>query len=542
MVLLRLNLDERPEVFKTSLSEVIFIVLIMLAQFLTQATTAMALSTLDIISASFEHQTGQDLTYSQQIWFPSSVALTCGTFILVSGRLGDLFGLKLMVMTGWIWMCVWTLINGLLYYTASVPFFIVCRAFSGIGFALSVPSGMGILGRVYPNGPRKHFVFGLLGACGPTGAAGGLLLGAICAKYLWWPWYFWIVSILALNFCILSYYFLPDVNNIKTWEDFKFACSQFDFLGASVGVTALILLIFALAQAPVAGWNSAYIIVCLVVAIVLIGVFFFLEVKYVAHPFIPRNIYNIRLLLVLLIMTFGWGSFGVWQYIYWRLVIQLRSYNPVLAALGYAPFVVFGIIAALSTSIIFKYVKPSFLISIAATCFMVGCIMLAVTPVHQSYFQMTMGVQFILAWAMDISFPAASILISDFLPLEHQGMGGSLINTSVNYSNAFFLALSLTVEKLIYDKSGSTVQSYRAAMYFAIGVAFLGVFSSVVFIWIQRHDKVGDIEEEDKDDDDMEEKHEIKRFPTREVLESHREQIEFHRRLSQSSALANRMM
>ncbi|KAG7195947.1 uncharacterized protein KQ657_002333 [Scheffersomyces spartinae] len=537
-----LNLDERPEVFKTSFAEFVFVVLIMMAQFLVQATTAMALSTLDIISASFEHQTGQVLTYSQQIWFPSSVALTCGTFILVSGRLGDLFGLKHMVMAGWIWMSIWTLINGLLYYSASVPFFIVCRAFSGIGFALSVPSGMGILGRVYPNGPRKHLVFGLLGACGPTGATGGVLLGAICAKYIWWPWYFWIVSITALIFCILSYYFLPDVNNCKTWEDFKFACSQFDFLGSAVGVIALILLIFSLAQAPAAGWDSAYIIVCLVISIALIALFFWLEVKYVAHPFIPRNIYNMKLLLVLLIMTFGWGSFGVWQYIYWRLVIHLRGYNPVLAALGYGPFIFFGIIAALSTSVIFKYVKPSLLISIAATCFMVGCIMLAVTPVHQSYFQMTMGVQFVLAWAMDISFPAASILISDFLPLEHQGMGGSLINTSVNYSNAFFLALSLSVEKLIFDSTQSTIQSYRAAMYFAIGVAALGVFCSIVFIYVQRNDKVGDIMEVEEFEDESEEKLEINKFPTSDILEGHKEQVEFHRRLSQSSALANRMM
>lgn len=477
-----IRFDPRPAVFHNAWAEVMFVFLILCAQFLTQAALAMALSTLDIISDSFSSQTGKQITFAQQIWFPTSVSLTCGSFILISGRLGDLFGLKHVLVIGWFWISVWSLINGFLYYTKSVEFFIVCRAFTGIGFALSVPCGMGILGRVYPNGTRKHFVFGLLGACGPTGSSTGALLGAIFAKYVWWPWCFWVLAIFCFFFGICSILYIPDINNIKSWAEFKEIWPRFDWIGSVVGVVGLILLNFAVAQAPAAGWDSAYIIVCLIVSVALITIFFAIEVKFAPYPILPKSIYNVRLLLVLLIMTFGWGSFGIWLYIFWRLMLGLREYNPVVAAVATAPLVILGIGAALCTSFLFKHIKALYLISVSAVCFTAGSVMLAVTPVHQTYWRLTFGVQFILAWAMDISFPAASILMSNFLPQEHQGMGGSLINTTVNYSNAFFLALSLTVEHQIYTQTGSLLKSYRAAMYFGIGVAFLGILSAILFI------------------------------------------------------------
>jgi hypothetical protein len=81
-----------------------------------------------------------------------SFALTVGTFILVSGKLGDIFGLKLIFCIGWFWIAISSLITGLSVYSDSVVFFIICRAIQGIGFALLLPCGMGILGTVYSSG------------------------------------------------------------------------------------------------------------------------------------------------------------------------------------------------------------------------------------------------------------------------------------------------------------------------------------------------------------------------------------------------------
>jgi len=114
--------------------------------------------------------------------------------------------------------------------------------------------------------------------------------------------------------------------------------------------------------------------------------------------------------------------------------------------------------------------------------------MLSIMPIEQSYFQISMGQMFLLAWGMDLSYPAAALILSDFLPLHHQGMAGSLVATVVNYSVSLFLGIASTVEIETMQQYHSTLKSYRAAIYMGIGVAFLGVLFAIIFI-IAQHTK-----------------------------------------------------
>lgn len=109
-------------------------------------------------------------------------------------------------------------------------------------------------------------------------------------------------------------------------------------------------------------------------------------------------------------------------------------------------------------------------------------------PVDQSYFQISMGQMFLLAWGMDLSYPAAALILSDFLPLHHQGMAGSLVSTVVNYSVSLFLGIASTVEIQTMQHHHNTLKSYRAAIYMGIGVAFLGVLFAIIFI-VAQHTK-----------------------------------------------------
>ncbi|ODV80473.1 major facilitator superfamily MFS-1 [Suhomyces tanzawaensis NRRL Y-17324] len=494
-------MDPRPAHFSTAFHEVILIFITCMAQFLCQGGITMSLSTMELVLDSFAGP-GNQVDDTKKVWFMGSFALTVGTFILVSGRLGDLFGLKQIFTIGWFWCTVWSLVTGLSTYLNSVIFFIVCRAFHGIGFALLLPCAMGILGSVYPNGSRKNLAFGLVGASGPTGATIGALMAAVVAQLAWWPWAFWILAIVCFIFgVLLIYYIPPNLNaNKYTWKQ---AWDQLDVLGTCTGVCGLILLNFVWNQGPVVGWKNPYIIVLLVLAVVLIVGFFYLE-RTVASPLLPASIFNVKIGLVLLCMGLGWGSFGVWQYYYWNLVMNLRHYTPIEGGLSYIPFLVLGVIASMIVSVIISRTKPSYIICFSSVCFMCGCIVLSVTPVVQSYYRMTMGQMFILCWAMDMSFPAAAIILSNYLPYHHQGMAGSLVSTVVNYSVSLFLGIATTVELEVRSTQpdptsiDSILKTYRAALYFGIGVAGLGVLFSLIFIYLQHDDTVGTIEEDEK--------------------------------------------
>lgn len=473
--------DSRPEIFKSQFHEIIVVGLICLAQLLTQGGITMSLSSMNIILKSFD-----SIDSTKQVWFMGSYALTVGTFILISGKLGDIFGLKLIFVIGWIWITIFSIITGTSNYV-SVEFFIICRALQGIGFALLIPCGMGILGHIYPNGKRKNFAFGCVGANGPIGAYIGAIMSAVISQLWWWPWNFWILSIVSAVLAVASWVFIPNVNIRDTVDLFN----KLDPWGCLTGVSGLILLNFVWNQGPIQGWNTVYVIVLLIIAVLFIIAFFVLELYVSKYPLIPKPIFNIKIGMILACISCGWGSFGIWQYYYWNIIMNLRQYTPIEGGLTYTPFLVLGVIASLFVSYVISHTKPSYIICFATICFMIGDLMLAVTPIKQSFFRLTFGQMFILCWGMDMSFPAASIILSDILPNHHQGMAGSLVSTMINYSVSLFLAMSSCVEIEIMKRTNDQLLSYRSGLYFGIGVAGLGVLCSVMFIFIQKDDGSG---------------------------------------------------
>lgn len=148
--------------------EFLFVGLICTAQLTTQCGFGQALIILHDIGRSFNLSNGGELS-----WLVAGYSLTVGTFILVSGRLGDMFGYKRMLIIGYLWFSLWSMIAGLAVYSNHV-LFVFARVFQGIGPAILLPNALALLGVSYANGsPRKDMVFAFFGACAP-GESGSL--------------------------------------------------------------------------------------------------------------------------------------------------------------------------------------------------------------------------------------------------------------------------------------------------------------------------------------------------------------------------------
>lgn len=146
-------------------------------QVLPMAQMSSVLPTSEIIAASFS------ITEKSLLpWTLAGYGLTFGTFILVSGRLGDLFGHKYMVVIGFGWMGLWSIVAGLSVYSNYVVF-LFARASQGMGSALMQPNGLALLGTTYAPGlKKKNMIFVLFGAMAPTGAHLGMTFGALFAQ------------------------------------------------------------------------------------------------------------------------------------------------------------------------------------------------------------------------------------------------------------------------------------------------------------------------------------------------------------------------
>jgi MFS family permease len=126
--------------------EVGFIFVISMLQVLQMAQMSSVLPTSEIIAGSFSI-TDKGLL----AWTLAAYGLTFGTFILVSGRLGDLFGHKYMVVIGFGWMGLWSIVAGLSLYSNYV-LFLFARAFRGMGSALMQPNGLALLETTFATG------------------------------------------------------------------------------------------------------------------------------------------------------------------------------------------------------------------------------------------------------------------------------------------------------------------------------------------------------------------------------------------------------
>lgn len=145
--------------------EFLFVGLLCCAQIVTQAGLVNTLNILHII--------GDDLGMHDPgvlSWCIAGYSLTVGTFILLSGRFGDLFGFKPMIVIGFSWYAITNVAAGCSVYvdgSGGQVLFIFARVLGGIGPAILLPNALGLLGATYDEGRRKDMIFSLFGSCAP---------------------------------------------------------------------------------------------------------------------------------------------------------------------------------------------------------------------------------------------------------------------------------------------------------------------------------------------------------------------------------------
>lgn len=451
--------------------EIIFVALVCCGQIFTQACLGQAIAILPYIRVTYG-----DLSPGELSWVPAAFSLTVGTFILLAGRTGDIIGHKKVFMAGWAWLSLWSLLAGLSAFTQEQIFLDVCRAMQGIGAAMLLPCGLAILGRTYPPGRRKDMVFAIFGATAPNGSILGSVFAGISAQFLWWPWTFWLMAICAAVIFGLCFPIIPSTG----YGASKSKNEKFDFLGAVLGVSGLVLFNAAWNQAPLVGWQEPYIIVILILGILAFLAFLYVESR-AAQPLIPVSQFNATMGFVLGCVALGWSSFGIWVYYFWQFLLNLRKQTVLLSTADFTPVCVAGLTAALLTGRLLGIWPPEVIMLIALCAFCTGNILLATMPVNQIYWAQTFVSAVVTPFGMDMSFPAATLILSNSVSKKHQGIAASLVVTVVNYSISIGLGIAGTVDRYIDPSQTDLLLEYRGALYAGIGLSGCGIMLAVVY-------------------------------------------------------------
>ena len=190
-----------------------------------------------------------DLGFSEQglQWVLSAYALTFGGLLLLGGRAADLLGRRRVFMAGVLLFTAASLVCGLAWSPAAL---LAARVVQGVGAAIMTPTALSIISTTFPEGSERNKALGIWGALGGIGATAAWLIGGPLVDGPGWEWIFFINIPLGLAALALSPLLLRESRAALTRR-------SYDPAGALTITGALVLLVYAVVEAPDVGWGDA---------------------------------------------------------------------------------------------------------------------------------------------------------------------------------------------------------------------------------------------------------------------------------------------
>jgi EmrB/QacA subfamily drug resistance transporter len=201
-------------------------------------------------------------------WGVTAFALPSGGFLLLSGRLADLYGRRRLFLIG---LAAFTAASVLATAAWDPASFLTGRVLQGLGAAMIVPSGMSLLTTTFREGPERDRALGVSGLLLSLGFTAGMLLGGVLTQAFGWR------STMALN-VLMGAAVLIGAPRLLT-ESRLPERPRIDMPGAVTITGGLLALIYALSTAAQTGFGRADVIAGLATGAVLLAAFTAIEAR-----------------------------------------------------------------------------------------------------------------------------------------------------------------------------------------------------------------------------------------------------------------------
>jgi EmrB/QacA subfamily drug resistance transporter len=377
-----------------------------------------------------------DLGFSEQglQWVISAYALTFAGLLLLGGRAADLLGRRRLFMVGLLFFTAASLVCALAWSPGAL---IGARGFQGVGAAIMTPTALSIISTTF-EGAERNKALAIWGMLGAFGATAGYLIGGPLVDGPGWEWIFFInipVGLIALG---LSPVLLRETRATTTSR-------SYDPAGALTVTGALVLLVYALVEAPEAGWGSLQTILLFGGSAALLAIFAVIESRHRA-PLVPLRILRSRTLVGAnsVMLVFGAVGFGM-PFVVTQYAQQVLGYSalefgasfvvtPVAAAVG------MGVAQAAIARVGFRPVAATGMALLGA-----GSLLLTQASVGGSYFgDIFLGI-LVFGCGIGPVFATATIAALEGVAEREAGLASGLSNTAFQLGAALGVAIVSTV-------------------------------------------------------------------------------------------------
>ena len=429
---------------------------------------------------------GRDLHFSETSlqWVATAYALTFGGLLLLGGRAADLLGRRRMLMVG---LAVFTAASLGCALATGDAVLIATRAIQGTGAAIMLPAALSIVMNMFEEGPARNRALGIWGGLGAGGATVGLIAGGLLTRYAGWQYIFYLNVPIGAAALVLAPRIVPDSRRAV-------ARRRFDAAGAVTGTGGLVLLVYAISQAPQYGWAAGRTVALLTASVALLAAFVTIE-RRVREPILPLGIFRLRTLAGANAagLLLG-GSFFAFIFVGTLYMQQVLHYSALQTGAAWLAASLTSIALAGLSQLLVTMGGAKLVMAAGMTLIGGGVLWATTVPVHGHFLQNLAGPMVVAGAGTAFAFIPVSIAALAGVGEHQAGLASGLLNTSQQVGGAIGIAIASSVAaghtRTLLDAGqappSALTGGFHQALWVLGAIALLAL--PAVFILVRRND------------------------------------------------------
>jgi EmrB/QacA subfamily drug resistance transporter len=408
----------------------------------------------------------QDLGFSETslAWVVNAYLLTFGGFLLLGGRLGDLFGHRKLFLIG---ITLFTLASLACGLARTQGFLVTARAIQGLGGAVVSAVALSLIMTLFPGPAERAKAMGFFGFVAAGGGSIGVLLGGVLTNALNWHWVFLVNLPVGVVVVALSLILLPPGRGPAT-------AARLDIAGAITVTASLMLAVYAIVNGNQAGWTSGQTIGLLAAAVALLALFLSIEAR-VRAPLMPLSLFRLRNVATANVIGVLWTAAMFAWFFLSALYLQLvLGYRPLEVGLAFLPanMIMAAFSLGLSAKLVTRFgIRLPIVVGLLLAAG--GLALFARAPVGGNFAADVLPGMTLLGLGAGMAFnPVLLAALSDVAP-QDAGLASGVVNTSFMMGGALGLAILASLATARTDSLLTTGSSHLAALNGGYHVAFL---------------------------------------------------------------------
>jgi EmrB/QacA subfamily drug resistance transporter len=408
----------------------------------------------------------EDLGFSETslAWVVNAYLLTFGGFLLLGGRLGDLFGHRRLFLIGITLFTAASLACGL---AGSQAFLVGARAVQGLGGAVVAVVALSLIMTLFTEPAERAKAMGVIGFVAAGGGSIGVLLGGVLTDVLDWHWIFLVnlpVGAVVFALCLVL---LPGSRGPA-------AAGRLDVAGAVTITAALMLAVYAIVNGNETGWTSGQTLGLLASAAVLVALFLVIEARS-RSPLMPLGLFRLRSVATANMVGVLWaGAMFAWFFLSALYLQLVLGYSPLQVGLAFLPanLIMAAFSLGLSAKLVMRYgIRGPLATGLLLSA--VGLALFARAPVDGGFAADVLPSMILLGFGAGMAFNPVLLAAMSDVEQSEAGLASGVVNTSFMMGGALGLAILASLAASRTDSLLASGDGSLAALTGGYHVAFV---------------------------------------------------------------------